>query len=110
MNSIKSKRLLILLLDILLGILIGCYTSNTFPENAGWVVGLFVILLVLRLGVDWFSITDEEKWYADFIQTKMNEMQRDESLQRIIHKQIESAVQNGDIDRYKILDKLKKDL
>ncbi len=60
--------------------------------------------------MDWFAITDEEKWYAEFVQTRMNKMQRDENLQKIIHEKIETALKNGDINEYQNFKKLKKEL
>lgn len=110
MNSIKSKKILVLILDAFLGLLIGFLSSKTFPSLIPIFIVVFIILLILRIGIDWFALTDEEKYYKDFVRTKLDEMQRKEEVQQTIHNKLVTALADGNIGEYKEYSKIKKDL
>lgn len=109
MNN-KTKRLIILLLDVAIGVIVEIWASNTYPNfSTLWII-LFFLFLIIRLLIDWFLQTIEDKFYDLQIEAQIAAMENDIELQKTIQRQMLEAIEDGNIGKFKKFDKLKKNL
>lgn len=109
MNS-KTKKLIVILLDVTIGVLVELWASETFPEFKSLITILFFFFLLVRLVFDWFLDTVEDEFYDLHIKTQLTELETNLEIQKEIKEQMKTALANGDIEGYKKYSKIKKGL
>ena len=109
MNS-KTKKLIVLLLDVTIGVLVELWASDTFPNFKVLITMLFFIFLAARLIFDWFIDTVEDKFYDLHIKTQLVELETNLEIQTEIKKKMKTALSQGDFEGYKKYLKIKKGL
>jgi len=109
MNN-KTKKLIITLLDVAIGVLIELWASDSFPDLNTLFIILFAIFLLARLVFDWFHETIEEKFFQLELERIENERKGNIEIQKEIKKKMQQAIANGDISQFKKYRKIDKDL
>lgn len=106
----RNNRLLILFFDIVIAASIGFWASNTYPKITSIFIILFFIALILRVWIDFFTETIEEKFFKKHIQAKYFDFENNLELQSIIADKMKESLKNGDIKGYNEYSVLKKSI
>ena len=102
--SIKNKRLIIIVFDVITASAAGFWASDTFPDYKSLIITSFFVFFVLRLVLDFTINTIEEELYQLHIKAKMNELKE----QEVISSKIVESLENGDKEGYTYYSELKK--
>jgi len=104
----KTKRLIIIILDVAIGIVVELWASNTYPEHKTLFTVLFFTLLSIRMGFDWLISTIEDKFYELHLNALLSELQANLEIQKEIKTKMKIAIENNDFESYRNYLKIKK--
>ncbi len=111
MFNSKSKRLVIIVLDLIIGFIIKCWASKIFPNiNDLLLPSFFFVFLLVRIIVDLFLSTVEDQYYKIKVSKDLTAMKHILDMQKVISAKMKEAMLNNDTGKYSELDKIMKKL
>ncbi len=105
--SSKSKRFLIIVFDVLVGIMVEIWASDSFPQQKILWVVLFFVFLVIRLSIDFFVTTVEDKFFDLQMEILLHKFQSSLDIQKDTLKQMQKSIEEGNFEQYEKYLKIK---